>query len=318
MLSRLSNQLQESTNFLLAPRGDAKKGLWVWLFSLLSIVVLHHYFGLLLSVGIDIFRLGFVLEVLNAATTDELAGFDRQEILIGLIYRFAAIAAVFPAIWLTFQILELNTAKVVAPDRRIRWLHIVYMSFVPIGFSIIVSAAGTVFLGLEFPIAWSGRAEWLLVFCALPIIVIQATTEELIFRGYLVHLVGGITRSWWIIFLAVSGAFFVIHLFNPNVRSFGWEAVVDYLVAALLLTALAIRTGRLEYSIGLHIGINVSFLLFFDLSDTAYHLGLETYEGEFKYTFSLVGALVLLLPPCIFYSAAMLLHRRYKPKQSLA
>lgn len=92
----------------------------------------------------------------------------------------------------------------------------------------------------------------------VPLIALQAVGEELYFRGYLLQAMGRYARSSWVLLPAGAVLFALPHLGNPEVASGGWPVVVAYALMGGLLTAVALRDGRLELAIGLHVVNNLA------------------------------------------------------------
>lgn len=94
------------------------------------------------------------------------------------------------------------------------------------------------------------------------VLPIQAATEELIFRGWLSQGVARLTRRRWVPVAVSSVLFAAPHLANPEVGgtsplwAFGY-----YLLFGVVLSALTLRTGRLELAMGVHTGWNLCAFL---------------------------------------------------------
>ena len=91
---------------------------------------------------------------------------------------------------------------------------------------------------------------------------IQATAEELVFRGYAMQGLGFLTRRPLLIAVASSLIFTVPHLLNPEVHLHGALIMAaNYFVIGMLLATITLRDGRLELAIGLHAVNNVLLAL---------------------------------------------------------
>lgn len=85
--------------------------------------------------------------------------------------------------------------------------------------------------------------------------------EELVFRGYQIVNVGeglhlpGVSRTQAVIGAVVlsSAVFGIAHLFNPHA---GWISTMNIVLAGGMLAFPFVITGRLSWSIGVHIGWN--------------------------------------------------------------
>lgn len=93
---------------------------------------------------------------------------------------------------------------------------------------------------------WRGRAWWplppgMLLVLLLLLFLIQGGVEELVMRGYLYH---ALRERWrpWVAALGSSTLFALFHLFNPDSSAL---ALVNILLAGMVLAALVERTGSL-------------------------------------------------------------------------
>lgn len=106
---------------------------------------------------------------------------------------------------------------------------------------------------------------------ALVFTAIQTTTEELVFRGYVVQ---GASLVWANrVFLALVAAvvFTLPHLANPEVDAGGWLTVfVNYfLVPGLVWTVVSLVDGTTELAIGVHFANNISGILLINSAGSA-------------------------------------------------
>lgn len=102
-------------------------------------------------------------------------------------------------------------------------------------------------------VAW---AFWLPV--AIPAIIVQASAEELAFRGYLMQALAarfGTPLLWWVLPALLFG------LLHWDPAGLGWMAVVAATVSGLVLADVTVRTGNLSAAIGLHVANNIIALL---------------------------------------------------------
>lgn len=143
-----------------------------------------------------------------------------------------------------------------APDKRPRSGGFITGIILSLCYLTVPVAAGLIFatpVRTEIPLEiW---ALWLIPL--LPLIFIQATGEELIFRGYLLQQIG--SRLSNPIFWAFLPAFFFgcLHISNaPSVLGSIYYVSITT-VMGLIFAALVWRTGSLWTAAGLHVGNNV-------------------------------------------------------------
>ena len=100
--------------------------------------------------------------------------------------------------------------------------------------------------------------RWLL---ALPLILVvttlQASTEELLMRSYLLQTVGLLTRRTWLL-AGINGLLFAVpHLTNPEVGLGPALLFAFYLSFGAFVTLVTLRDNRLELALGMHAANNL-------------------------------------------------------------
>lgn len=98
-----------------------------------------------------------------------------------------------------------------------------------------------------------------LIFLPIALILtsIQASVEELFFRGYLMQGIGLKTQSTTISILLNSFFFMLLHLLNPEVKSGFFILAAYYFFTALFFSIITVKDNSLELAIGTHIGNNM-------------------------------------------------------------
>jgi membrane protease YdiL (CAAX protease family) len=92
---------------------------------------------------------------------------------------------------------------------------------------------------------------------AIILIPIQASAEELFFRGYILQGVGLRLRNIWIL-SAISGFLFMVpHFLNPEARvNYGLMGFYYFFIGSLM-AYVTLRDGKLELALGLHAANNL-------------------------------------------------------------
>ena len=148
----------------------------------------------------------------------------------------------------------------IGPAQRLNWGRI--------GRAMLVWA-GMLVAAMIAEVLWKGLSSYRLnvdnflnnltiIFIYVFMIPIQATAEEVFFRGYLLQATGRLTRNWVILGIMNSLFFMLPHLANPEVRSAGiLLAGLHWLASGMFYTLLTLRSGSLDYAIGAHVINNV-------------------------------------------------------------
>lgn len=134
------------------------------------------------------------------------------------------------------------------------------------GFAVcfVLAAISLVIEYLFYPARFSLNVDlnqWLLF---APVVLLftplQAATEELVFRGYLMQSLRTFTSSTVLIVAFSSVLFMVPHLANPEAE-LGVLVVLDYVLIGAFFALVTLRDGRLELAIGAHAATNIFIAL---------------------------------------------------------
>lgn len=127
---------------------------------------------------------------------------------------------------------------------------------------------------------------------ALIVIIIQAGTEELLFRGYLQQQLAALSRNKWLWMVLPSVLFGVSHYFN----GYGPADGVFYAIWAsglgLACADLTARTGNIGAALGLHLANNMFALTLVGVKgwpNTGLMLMLYPYEDPYAYDYSMAA-----------------------------
>lgn len=104
--------------------------------------------------------------------------------------------------------------------------------------------------------------QWLpYTLLALFFIPIQAGTEELVFRGYLMQATSVFTRNPILLLLPSSLLFGALHLANPEVASNFWLLAAYYAMFGLFTAWISLKDGTIELALGMHIANNMTAII---------------------------------------------------------
>jgi uncharacterized protein len=98
------------------------------------------------------------------------------------------------------------------------------------------------------------------------LIPIQASTEELFFRGYLLQGVGLFSRNIWLLSIISGLLFMAPHFLNPEAAANYVLMGLGYFSMGAFLAYITLRDGRLELALGVHTANNLFTIL---LANTA-------------------------------------------------
>ena len=200
--------------------------------------------------------LSFPLSSDSGLAAERLDGFltdgDPRTVAV-LLLSFAGIWA---GVYLAAALLHGQSFKTLfAPERRVR--------LGDLGKGLLVAAAfalGSTAIGLTIaePVATTlPLAVWLAFLVPLVgLVFLQATAEELIFRGYLLQQLALRSRSPLVWAVLPSAAFGALHWTGGLPGEASVYYVLTTFLMGLALAALVWRTGSLWAAIGVHVGFN--------------------------------------------------------------
>lgn len=92
---------------------------------------------------------------------------------------------------------------------------------------------------------------------AVLMVPIQTSSEEFLFRGYLMQGFGGLARNRWIPLVLTSVIFGLLHIANPEVDKMGNIVLIYYIGTGFFLGILTLMDEGMELSLGFHAANNL-------------------------------------------------------------
>ena len=105
---------------------------------------------------------------------------------------------------------------------------------------------------------------------SITLIPIQASFEEYIFRGYLLHGFTSFFKKPWLSLVITSVIFGCLHFSNPEVEKIGYGILIYYIGTGFFLGILTIIDRGIELAMGFHIANNLLISLLLTSSWTAF------------------------------------------------
>ncbi|WP_396209593.1 lysostaphin resistance A-like protein [Flavobacterium sp.] len=108
-------------------------------------------------------------------------------------------------------------------------------------------------------IMWQFKPLPFLFLCCITIVLmpVQTTTEELVFRGYLMQGFYNLAQNKWFPLLITSIIFGTMHIFNPEVEKMGYLILVYYIGTGLFLGVITLMDEGTELALGFHAANNI-------------------------------------------------------------
>lgn len=97
----------------------------------------------------------------------------------------------------------------------------------------------------------------ILAVIAIVLIPIQTSTEEYIFRGYLMQGFANLAKNKWFPLVMTSVIFGTMHIANPEVQKLGYIIMIYYIGTGLFLGILTLMDEGMELALGFHAANNL-------------------------------------------------------------
>ena len=208
----------------------------------------------------EIFLIIFVMSYLATKNSDmvNLLGniTSNPLVIIALVGISSVISVLFLYIGVRF-IHKRKFISLISTDSRFDWKRmlkggVVWFALLTVGtiLSLVIEPAG-----LEFTFSFNNFL--LLVILSFLVFPIQASMEELFFRGYLMQGFGLLSKKPVIPLILTSIIFSLLHYFNGSYTLLSVDIVLQVFVLGLTLGIITLGENRLETAMGVHISNNV-------------------------------------------------------------
>ena len=97
----------------------------------------------------------------------------------------------------------------------------------------------------------------ILLLIAMTMLPIQTSTEEFIFRGYLMQGFGLLAKNRWVPLIVTSVMFGLMHIMNPEVEKMGPIIMVYYIGTGFFLGIITLMDDGMELALGFHAANNI-------------------------------------------------------------
>lgn len=143
---------------------------------------------------------------------------------------------------------------------------------------------------------------------AVLLIPIQTSTEEYVFRGYLMQGFGNLAKNKWFPLLMTSLIFGGMHFFNPEVSKIGNIIFVYYIGTGVFLGIVTLMDEGMELALGFHAANNLIGALLVTSDWSAF----QTYS-VFKDVSEPQAGIDIIMPVVLIYPLLLFIFsRKYK------
>jgi len=199
---------------------------------------------------------GFLNKTEIPSTNDKLMKIFEQNltlflVLISFIFAFAGVYLVLKYLH-NQTLLSITTSRKKVDWNRIFFSFGVWSIFSVLSFAVVYFKAPENFV-LNFKLI----PFLILVVIGVLLIPIQTSTEEYVFRGYLMQGFANLSRNRWFPLLMTSLIFGFMHILNPEVTKMGYIIMVYYIGTGLFLGVITLMDEGLELALGFHAANNL-------------------------------------------------------------
>lgn len=172
-------------------------------------------------------------------------------VMISFVFAFAGIY--FVVKYLHHQtLLSVTTSRPKVDWKRITFSFLIWSLFSIISFLVLYFQSPEEFV-------WNFKLVPFLILVVLGTILIpiQTSTEEYVFRGYLMQGFANLARNKWFPLMMTSLIFGSMHILNPEVDKMGYIIMVYYIGTGLFLGIITLMDEGMELALGFHAANNL-------------------------------------------------------------
>lgn len=146
---------------------------------------------------------------------------------------------------------------IITSRRKIDWKRVFFSFFVWAFISVSLILATYFYDSSEIVLQFNLIPFLILMAVTLILMPIQTSTEELIFRGYLMQGFYNLAKNKWFPLVMTSVIFGTMHIMNPEVEKIGYIILVYYIGTGLFLGVLTLMDEGTELALGFHAANNI-------------------------------------------------------------
>lgn len=181
--------------------------------------------------------------------------FDSNTTLFFLLIPFAIVLA---ALYLLVRFYHNQSFLSVTTSRKkVDWKRVAFSFTVWASITIVTTIISYFLYPEDFKWNFNPLPFAFLVIIGALLIPIQTSTEEYIFRGYLMQGFATLSKNKWFPLLLTSLIFGGMHWFNPEVTQMGPIIMVYYIGTGLLLGIITLMDEGMELALGFHAANNL-------------------------------------------------------------
>lgn len=205
--------------------------------------------------------IAIVVKVFSEGKTMPTSGEDLMKVVdsnLSLFLVLLSFAVAMVGFYFVITLFHKQTFLSVTTSRKkVDWKRILF-SFTLWSIFTIVSTVYSYYSSPEnFVINFQPIPFIILFFISIVFIPIQTSTEEYVFRGYLMQGFANLSKNKWFPLLMTSVIFGTMHIVNPEVSKMGYIIMIYYIGTGLLLGIMTLMDEGMELALGFHAANNL-------------------------------------------------------------
>lgn len=205
--------------------------------------------------------IAIVVKVFSEGKTMPTSGEDLMKVVdsnLSLFLVLLSFAVAMVGFYFVITLFHKQTFLSVTTSRKkVDWKRILF-SFTLWSIFTIVSTVYSYYSSPEnFVINFQPLPFVILFFISIVFIPIQTSTEEYVFRGYLMQGFANLSKNKWFPLLMTSIIFGTMHIVNPEVSKMGYIIMIYYVGTGLLLGIMTLMDEGMELALGFHAANNL-------------------------------------------------------------
>jgi membrane protease YdiL (CAAX protease family) len=269
---------------------------WRYLISFPGILLIWFIIG-----GIPVVLFGTYLMLDgNPDTGLSATGFVGVSLAVNFLVNVLTFIPFIAATLLAVRFVHARSLRtLITGEAQIRWKRM----FVGAGVWFVIAALTAIVESLLYPGRYTLTFQpvSLLLFAILALIFIpmQASAEELFFRGYLLQWIGLRLKNKWVLASLNGALFFLPHMVNPEMGTDALLMGLGYFAMGFFFALITLQDHGLELAIGMHTANNLFTTLFANYTITALPspslFTIQTLDPLYALVSVVVGMLVFCL-----------------------
>lgn len=190
------------------------------------------------------------------STQEELMKYLNSN--LSLFLMLLSFAFALGALYLVIKYFHRQTFSSVTTSRsKVDWSRVFFSFGIWAAFTIVSTFAMYYIEPKEM--IWNFKPVPFLILFLISVVMIpiQTSTEEYVFRGYLMQGFGNLAKNRWFPLLMTSVIFGGMHYFNPEVEKMGNLIMVYYIGTGLFLGIITLMDEGMELALGFHAANNL-------------------------------------------------------------